>query len=98
MKSRWESCKDAACCFEQILKVAPDKTAIVWSFTSDMTNKRRKLLEEKGQTHKQHSLLDSYTWTHLSRHWVPCVGMDGERKAEEYVLSALFDDDDDDDD
>ena len=34
----WELHKDAACCFEQILEAALHKTAVVWPFTSYLTN------------------------------------------------------------
>ena len=41
-KKAWlELCKNNACCFEQILEVAPYKTVVVWLFTSHLTNHLR---------------------------------------------------------
>ena len=36
-KARWELHKNAACCFEQVLEAASDKTA-VWPVTSHLRN------------------------------------------------------------
>ena len=68
-KARWKLHKNAACCFEQILEAAPCKTEAVWPLTSYLTNNQSKmrkicltLLVKKGQSCKQHSPVDSYTW------------------------------------
>ena len=37
-KAKWEICKNATCCFEQILKVTPHKTAAVQPLTSYLIN------------------------------------------------------------
>ena len=42
-KARWEVHKNAACSFEQILEVAPYRTAAVWPLTSNLTNHPRKM-------------------------------------------------------
>ena len=54
-KAWWELHKDSTCCFEQIQKAAPNKTAIVWPLISHLTNKPSEmsetywaLLEKKG--------------------------------------------------
>ena len=61
--------KNATCCFEQILKATPHKTAVIWPLTSHLKNYPNKmnkicgtLLRKQGQTHKQSSSMDSYTW------------------------------------
>ena len=35
--ARWELNKDVACCFEQILEIAPYKTAVMQSHTISQT-------------------------------------------------------------
>ena len=86
-KARWELHKNAAYCFKQILEAVPHKIASIWQLATDLTNHARKmnktclvLKEKHGQTYKQHSLMDSDTWTYkywltskdlqtLCRHW-----------------------------
>ena len=41
-KARWELYKDAACCFEQILELAPYKTVVIQLLTSHLINHPRK--------------------------------------------------------
>ena len=65
-KAKWEL--HNTICFFRILEATLYKTAVVWLPTSDLTNHpckntRQILLEKQGQTHKQHSLMNSYTWT-----------------------------------
>ena len=55
------------CCFEQILGAAPYRRAVLWPFTSHLTNhpsKRSKICWVIIWTHKWHSPMDSYTWTY----------------------------------
>ena len=70
-KVRWKLHKNTVCYFEQILEAAPYKTSAVQPLTSHLTNdssKTRKaywpLLRKQEQTHKLHSLMDSYTRTY----------------------------------
>ena len=85
----------------------------LWLFTSYFMNHSRKtskayqgLQEKQGQTLKQHSLMDSYTWTHqwwptcknlhlstLYRHW-SLIGTDGNRLSKESMPSGSLDDND----
>ena len=81
----------------RMLHAVPDsstqKTANVWPLTPPHTpphlanhpsNKTCwALLKKQGRTHKWHSPMDSYTWTHqywptnknLCEHWVQCKGL-----------------------
>ena len=68
-KARWKLHKDAMCYFEQILKKAPHKIAVIWPLVSHLINHSSKisktcwaLLEKKGQTHKQGSSMSANTW------------------------------------
>ena len=68
-KATWELRKNITCHSEQIQKAAPHKTALVGPPTFYLTNHPSKTsktcwAEEVEQTHKQHSLMDSYTWVH----------------------------------
>ena len=45
-KARWKLHNDTACCFEQILEVAPNKTTAVWPLAFYLT------AGEVEQTHK----------------------------------------------
>ena len=66
-KASWESYRDTACSFEQILKAAPHKATTVQPLTSHLTNHPNKtsktgwaLLKSK-ETQKQHSSMNSWT-------------------------------------
>ena len=53
-KARWERHDDAACCFEEILKIKPNKTAVVRLLTFHLTVRWR---------HARY-YMDFYTWTY----------------------------------
>ena len=38
VKARQELHKNTVCCFEQILEATPNKTAVVWTLTSHLTD------------------------------------------------------------
>ena len=69
-KAKWELYKNVTCCFEQIKKTTPHKTATAYPHLppnpNSKTNKVRcgggELLEKQGQTHKWHST-NCFTWT-----------------------------------
>ena len=67
-KAKWKLHNDAASCSEQILEVAPHKTATILPFLSHLTNHPSKtnktfwaLLEKQGWSHKYHSPTNGHT-------------------------------------
>ena len=109
-KARWELHMNDTFCSEQVLEAAPHKTVAIQHLSSHLTSHPNKtcraLLEKQGQTHKQYSPVDSYTWTHqcwlarkdlntsaLCRHCQEkwLIGMNGESESRESVLSAQLD-------
>ena len=71
-KAWWELHKDAACCFEQIMKAAPNKTAAVRPLTPHLTNHHSKTVLHTQHNNKdeRHSSLEKYT-SHFI--WKGCV-------------------------
>ena len=67
-KATWELHKNVTCCFKQIL--TEKKNISSRPLTSHLTNYPNKMnmtcCAREGQTHKWHSLMDSYTWTQCS--------------------------------
>ena len=87
-KARWVLHKDAVCCFEQILKPAPYKTAAVWPLNFHLINHPR----------RTRPVGTSVNWPAKVYIYKLCKdtgAADNWRESRETMLLACFDDGDD---
>ena len=64
-KARWKQHENVVCCFEQIMRIAAYKIAVVWQLTSNRTNHPSKINKTDREVRKNSWVTFSYGLLHM---------------------------------